>query len=130
MTTLRIAEDFAALEARISEERGGFTLFALVLREGIPDRWDLVVGAPWTGDQQSVVKYLVDQIVSQFGNERLIQLARIVVVDHDSETVEALNDAIQVEHGRVEMRDTSFLGLPIKHAYVITSKRRPAPAAA
>jgi hypothetical protein len=36
----------------------------------------------------------------------------------------------QARHGRVEVKDSSFFGLSVKHAYIITSKRPPAPAAA
>jgi hypothetical protein len=37
---------------------------------------------------------------------------------------------VQIEHGGVEVRDSNFFGLPVKHAFIITSKRPPAPAVA
>jgi hypothetical protein len=130
MTTVELKERFAELESHIAEERGAFALFALFMREDAPDRWDLIVSAPWLGDdKRSAVDYFVTQIKSRLGEQELTSLSRIVVVDPQEPSVQALNRAIQVEHGSVEVRDSNFFGLPVKHAYIITSKRSPAPAA-
>jgi len=56
------------------------------------------------------------------GPEDLTQLSRIVFIDPADVSVRALNRAIQVEHGAFEVRDTNSFGLPIKHAFIITSK--------
>lgn len=131
MTAHELSEKFRALESRIAAEKGGFALFALLMREDVPDRWDLVVSAPWIGsDKRSAVEYFVSQIKSQLGVHDLTNLARIVVVDPHDAAVQALNHAIQIEHGGIEIRDSSFFGLPVKHALIITSKRPPAPAVA
>lgn len=130
MTVAELPEKFGELESHIAEEKGGFVLFALFMREDTPDRWDLIVSAPWVGDdKRSAVNYFVSQIKSRLGEGGLTNLSRIVVIDPKDVAVQALNRAIQIEHGRVEVRDSNFFGLPIKHAYIITSKRRPAPAA-
>ncbi len=130
MTVTDLTEKFAELESRIAEEKGDFALFALFMREDSPDRWDLIVSAPWTGDdKQSAVNYFVSQIKSSLGEQGLTNLSRIVVVDPQDAAVQALNRAIQIEHGRVEVKDSDFFGLAVKHAYIITSKRSPAPAA-
>ena len=130
MTVAELTEKFAELESQIAEEKGGFVLFALFMREDAPDRWDLIVSAPWVGgDKRSAVNYFVSQIKSRLGEQDLTNLSRIVVIDPDDVAVEALNRAIQIEHGKVEVRDSDFFGLPVKHAYIITSKRPPAPAA-
>ena len=131
MTTSELTNKFAELESHIAEEKGAFALFALFMREDAPDRWDLIVSAPWAGgDKQRVVDYLIGQIKSRLGEEGLPSLARIVVIDPQDAAVQALNRAVQIEHGSVEVRDSTFFGLPVKHAYIITSKRPPAPAAA
>lgn len=126
MTVTDLTEKFAELESGIAEEKGGFALFALFMREDSPDRWDLIVSAPWTGDdKQSAVNYFVAQIKLRLGEQSLTRLSRIVVIDPQDAGVQALNRAIQVEHGRVEVRDSDFFGLAVKHAYIITSKRSP-----
>lgn len=130
MTVTEITEKFTRLESQIAQERGGFTLFALFMREDVPDRWDLIVSAPWVGDdKEAAVSYLVDQIKSRLGEENLTMLSRIVPIGSDDPAVQRLNRTISTEHGSVEVRDSNFFGLPIKHAYIITSKRPPAAAA-
>lgn len=131
MTGSELSEKFRRLESSIAEDQGGFTLFALFMREDVPDRWDLIVSAPWVGaNKREAVDYLVNQIKSRLGEQDLTSLARIVVVDPEDSAVQELNRAVQIEHGGVEVRDSNFFGLPIKHAFIITSKRPPAPAAA
>jgi len=123
-----VVEKFASLEAEIAEKRGNFSLFALVLREDAPDRWDLVVSAPWVGpNKQEAVNYFVAEIKSNLGPQGLVNLSRIVLVDPSDAPVQAFNRAIHVEHGRVEIRDSNFFGLPIKHAFIITSQSLDAP---
>lgn len=90
----------------------------------------MIVAAPWAGDRQSVVDYFVSQIKSRLGDQWLISLSRIIVIDPQEAGVQAFNRAIHVEHGRVEVRDTTIFGQAIKHAYIITSQRPHAPAAA
>jgi hypothetical protein len=131
MTTAELTEKFTELEAHIAEERGPFALFALFMREGAPNCWDLIVSAPWAGeDTRSVIDYFVSQIKSRLGAQVLIYLSRIIVINPQDSAIQALNRSIQVEHGRVEVRDSDFFGLTVKHAYIITSQRPQAPAPA
>jgi hypothetical protein len=131
MTTAELIDKFTELESHIAEEKGPFVLFALFMREDAPGRWDLMVSAPWAGDdRESVVEYFVSQIKSRLGVQSLISLSRIVVIDPQEAGVQTFNRAIQVEHGRVELRDTNIFGQDVKHAYIITSQRPHAPAAA
>lgn len=131
MTGREIPDKFRELESRIADEKGPFVLFALFMREDAPDRWDLIVSAPWvSSDTRDAVEYFVNEIKSQLGQGDLTNLSRIVVVDPQDAAVQALNRAVQIEHGDVEIRDSNFFGLPVKHAFIITSKRPSAPAAA
>ena len=124
MTVTELTENFARLESELAQEKGDFTLFALFMREDVPDRWDLIVSAPWVGeDKQAAVSYLVGQIKSRLGEDDLTRLSRIVVVDPEDAAVQNLNRTIHVEHGNVEVWDNNFFGLAIKHAQIITSKR-------
>ena len=129
MTVTNLIEKFARLEAEIAQEKGDFTFFALFMREDVSDRWDLIVAAPWVGeDKRGAVDYLVDQIKSRLGGEYLVCLSRIVPADPDHVAVQDLNRTIQVEHGNVEVRDSNIFGQAIKRAHIITSKLPPAPA--
>lgn len=123
MTTSEILERYRRLESDISKEKGDFNLFALFLREDVPDRWDLIVAAPWISDKSKALDYFVGKIKSQLGIEDLTNLSRIVFVDPADIAVSNLNRAIDVKHGDVELRDSNIFGLPVKHAFIITSKK-------
>ena len=124
MSPQELPAKLAKLESDVASDRGDFVLFALFLREDVPDRWDLIVSAPWAvADQKSALDYLVARIKSDLGPEDLTLLSRIIFVDPADIAVQDLNRAINIEHGAVEVRDSNFFGLPIKHAYIITSKR-------
>ena len=126
MIVPEVIEKFAALEASIAEEKGAFVFFALFMREEVPDRWDLIVSAPWVGDDnRAAVDYFVAQIKSKLGAQELINLTRIVVIDPENEAMQKLNRVLETEHGSVEVRDNYFFGLLIKRAFIITSKRPP-----
>ena len=124
-----LADSFVRLEAEIAKERGDFVLFALLSREDLPDRWDLIVSAPWITDRNEVLKYLVEKVQSRIGAPVLTDLSRIIFADSSDEAVKNLNRAFHVEHGSFEIKDSNVLGLPIKHGFIITSKRPRAAAA-
>jgi hypothetical protein len=130
MTLTDLKERFTRLESHIAKERGDFALFALFLREEVPDRWDLIAAAPWVvGNRQKATEYFISKIKSVLGSQDLMHLSRIVLVDPDHADVADLNREIAVEHGAVEVKDTTFSGLAVKHALIITSKRPAAPVA-
>jgi hypothetical protein len=113
---------FVELEKGLATKRGPFALFALFAREDLPDRWDLIVAAPWAQSSGDVVKFLVSEIKSKIGPHALSELSRIVVVKPSDPPVRAINQAVHVQHGNAEVRDSNFFGLPIKHAFIITSQ--------
>jgi hypothetical protein len=118
-----LVEKLAGLEKDIADERGAFALFGLFLREDVPDRWDLVVSAPWFGEnEKKTLDYLSQKIQSRLKPDQVVALSRIVVVAPDDPSVKAIQGAVRIEHGAAEMRDCVFFGLPIKHAYIITSQ--------
>jgi hypothetical protein len=124
----KLTERFARLETSIAARKGDFVFFALFLREGAPNRWDLLVAAPWLGeDRNAAVGYLVDEIKSTIGADALLSLSRIIVIDPYHEEVQEFNRHVKVEHGDVEIRDRDIFGQTIKEAHVITSKLPAAP---
>lgn len=69
------------------------------------------------------LKSLAEEIQGWFSKEDLLNLSRIVIIDESNPALRALQQAIHVEHGSAEVKDSNFFGLPIKHAYIITSQR-------
>ena len=118
-----LAKRFAELEREISREKGEFDLFALFLREDAPNRWDVVVAAPWIElDKGLALQYLGKKLQQELTTNELMQLSHIAIIDNNNPGLPAITQAVNVEHGLVEMRDQDFFGLPIKHAYIITSQ--------
>jgi len=119
-----IVDKLAAKEREMAGERGPFSLFALFLREDAADQWDLVVSASWMApDKLAALQYIAAKVQQTLGPEHLLDVTRIVVIDVDNPGLDALYRAVRAEHGSVEIRDSNFFGLPIKHAYLITCRR-------
>lgn len=119
-----LVKKLAPLEKEISEERGDFSLFALFLREDAPDRWDVVVSAPWFGDdKKSTLQYIARKLRSRLRPQELLRISRIAIVESTEESLRAIHRAVQVDHGMFEVKDCVFFGLRIKHGFIITSKR-------
>ena len=119
-----LLERFIRIERTLSDEKGGFALFALFLREDAADKWDLIVAAPWIElDRKEALSLITKNIQDTFASEELSLLSRVVLVDLANPAVEAVNQAVAIQHGQAEVRDSNFFGLQIKHAYIITSHR-------
>lgn len=108
----------------VSAEKGEFVLFGLFLREEAQDKWDLVVSAPWL--EESKLKGLgefVKKAASIVGQQELLVLSRIVTLNHDDPSLDAILKMVQIDNGPAEIRNSNFFGLEIKHAYILRAKR-------
>lgn len=115
---------FQKLERSLSSEKGEFELFALFLRKDSPDKWDLLVSAPWVQREGSAeLREIAQKIQKTLNKEDLLKLSRIILVDRKNPMLEAFHRAIHTEHAVTEVKDSNFFGQPIKHAYIFTSKR-------
>lgn len=115
---------FIKLEKDLSREKGDFSLFALFLREESQNKWDLLVSAPWIEqNRKESLRYIAGQIQEKLPSEDLLQLSRIVVIDKENPALEAITRAVNIQHASAEIKDSMFFGLPIEHAYIITSQR-------
>ena len=120
----QMIEKLASLERDIASEKGEFSLFALFLREDADDTWDLLASAPWLeADKRESLEYLVNQLHARLDTQELLSLSRIVLLEKDNPVLEAIHKEIKVRHGMTEVRDSLAFGVPIKHAYIITSTR-------
>jgi hypothetical protein len=120
-----IVEKLRVLEQNIAAVKGKFSLFALFLREDAPDRWDLLVAAPWIPkNKNTALKYFSDELIRTLDQKELLKLSRIAIIESHEPALAALQQAMHVEHGLAEIKDSNFFGLQIKHAYIITSQRQ------
>jgi hypothetical protein len=114
----------ASLEYEIASEKGEFSLFALFLREDGDNKWDLLASAPWLdANKRESLDYLVNQLRSRLDTQELLSLSMVVILEKDNPVLEAIHKEVRVKHGMAEVRDSIFFGVPIKHAYIITSER-------
>ena len=88
----------------------------------------LLASAPWLEtDKRESLEYLVNQVRARLDTQELLSLSRIVLLEEDNPVLEAVHKEVKVRHGIVEVRDSISFGVPIKHAYIITSEREPSP---
>ncbi len=119
-----LVQKLMKLEKSISSKKGRFLLFALFLSEEAQDKWDLLAAAPWISkDKGGSLKYLADKVQRALDSKEIVRLSRIVIIDEDNIALDAIHRAVNIEHGKAEIRDSVFFGLDIKHAYLITSQR-------
>jgi hypothetical protein len=113
---------FKPIEKEISDKKGDFELFAILLREDAPDKWDMVLSAPWLKkEDRSLLEYMT-LVLKEHLKEDVIKLSRVVILDNSHPALKAIHKAIGVKHGGAEIQDSNFFGLQIKHGYIITSK--------
>jgi len=118
------AEKLQKVELELSNSKGPFELFALFLREDAPNKWDLLISADWAkGDKKSSINLIIQEIKKVLSDQEMLMLSRIIILDKDNAAMKAFHGAMNVEHGLAEISDSKFLGLAIKHAYLITSQR-------
>ncbi len=119
-----IVNKLVEIEKKTSSERGEYNLFALFLREDSSNKWDILVSANWISHDKGVaLKYLADNIQKNLTKAELLLIARIVIIEENNPALPALQQAIHVEHGSAEIKESNFFGLHIKHAFLITSRR-------
>ena len=111
------------IEKDIAQEKGPLNLFALLEREDLAERWDLVVSASWAKVDQATLRYISEVIKRHLAPEAMTFLSRIVVLPATEEPVRSINRIYDVEHGQIELREPARFGLPVKHGYIITSRR-------
>ncbi len=114
---------FKKIELEISQEKGEVNLFALFLREDALDQWDVLIASAWAEkDKKATLAYLASKIQKKFTPSELVQLSRIVIIDTNNPALPSINQAIQINHGSIEIQNSNFFGLEIKHAHIITSQ--------
>jgi len=111
------------VEQEIARDKGALNLFALFMREDLADRWDLVVAGPWVKQDEATLRYVAAALKRHLTPGEMTSLARVVVLPATENPVRAITESYEVEHGQVELNDPESFGLPVKHGYLITSKR-------
>jgi len=116
-------DSFIMIEREIVKEKGALSLFALFLREDSIDRWDLLISSPnFEKKEKEALVYVVGKLRSILKKEELKLISRIIILREKNKVLEAIHKAIKTEHSGIEVKDSIFFGLKIKHAFIITSQ--------
>lgn len=122
-----IAEKLNELEREISNEKGDFTLWALLQRAGAQDRWDLVVSATWIeNNDEEGLKYLTKKVSSRLDEKEILYISRIIILDRGNPILSKLQEKVKAQHGEIKhkpvsMQDLNLSGLEISYASISTS---------
>ncbi len=111
------------VERDIALEKGPLNLFALLEREDLAERWDLVISASWAKEDKVTLRYVAEVLKRYLPPEAMTFLARIVILPASENPVRLINETYNVEHGQIELTEPSRFGLPVKYGYIITSRR-------
>lgn len=123
-TMNELADAVGQAERAMADEKGQFTLFALFLRQDAPNVWDVVVSSPWVeSDRAEALRYISAKLRAHLTDAQLTQLSRIVLVEPSSPSLDAIRRFVRAEHSAVEVKDSVFFGLDIKHGYIIAVQR-------
>jgi hypothetical protein len=126
-----LAEKLRRVESLLSDANGPFDLFGLFLREDSVDVWDLLVAASWLDPGKLVaLRKIATKVQEELGADELTKISRIVIIEETNPALAAVQQAVSVEHGLAEIQNTTFFGLMIRHAFVITARRRLPPSQA
>lgn len=118
-----LKEFLLVLEQRVSQELGGFALFALIKRDDDYGDWDLVVSAPWVKDERDLMELISIELNKNLVLQDWGMLSRIVVLSPDEPFVAAINKLVDVEHANdVSITNRQVIHVPIEDSYIITSK--------
>lgn len=118
---------FTGIEARLSEQQGPFTLFAVLLRgDSVPDRWDLVVAAPWMdGERTNGIKIVAKEVFSTAPLDIALRISRVAPVNTREAELRAFVERFAPLHGWREIRNERFFGHEIEVGYIVTAQPLP-----
>jgi hypothetical protein len=85
---------FTIVKDRLLQSRGDLRLFALVLREGSPNVWDVVVSAPWADKNlDEALRYVSSVMMTTLDSNELLLVSRVIILEDGNPVLTALLDA-------------------------------------
>ncbi len=119
-----IAEKLRNLERELKADRGPFAYFALVRDGEAPDRWDLVVSAPWiSANPMEGIRLIAEQLKKRLALQELLSISKIVPLEEGNPYLEASRSLFSgVDGDLAEMRGDIVNGILLADSYLITSQ--------
>ncbi len=115
---------FSQIRAEIITEKGDLTFFGLFLREGVEDRWDLLVSASWLDrDKAAGRRYLTRKLNARLSDREILELSRIVVIERTDPGLRKLLNDVTVDGGEIrELKNLRFAGQSLSRAIILEAK--------
>jgi hypothetical protein len=108
----------------MADQKGEFTLFALLLRTDALGTWDLVVSAPWleSGTLKSTGEF-IRLLTKLIGEESLQHFSRVVTLEKDAPEVRFLVEHFPTCNDEIrEAQNLDLFGLQIQAATIFRAK--------
>ena len=117
-------DKYIEIEKELSKRYGPFNLFALFLREDSAGKWDILVASDWIEqNKRESMRLIAGFLQEHLDKDELINISRIVLIEDSNPALSAFQSEMNIERGNIEVKNRNLFGLPIKHAYIITSRR-------
>ena len=115
---------FAQIRDEIIAENGDLIFFALFLREGAEDRWDLLASASWLDrDEPSSLRYLTKQLTAKLSERELLEVSRIVIVEQNDPALRRLLRNVTATDGEIQtLENVKFGSLTLSRAIIFEAK--------
>jgi hypothetical protein len=121
----KLVDKLIQVEKHLSTRKGPFDLFALILREELSDKWDLLVAADWIENNfDQSLKLISRELTKKLSSEELSTISKVVLLSIFDQRVKSVQKAIQIEHLDTELVNVGLFGFFVDRGYLITSKRR------
>jgi hypothetical protein len=128
---MKALADRASSLLPLLDAKGKVYLFALFERDDISGKWDVVLSSDWSDkDASAAVRFVSEQLVPLLNDVELAALSRVVIIPSSEPGVLAMSSAANVTGGCLEVVDSNFMGLDIKHAFVFRCAKPAIPATA
>jgi HEPN domain-containing protein len=83
--------NYIELGKEIEKEKGEFTLYALLERENNPNRWDILMAAPWVGEGSlEETRYVVERMSKVLSPEERTAVSQIALLRPDEPVVQEI----------------------------------------
>ena len=115
-------DNLTAVEQTLAAECGPFSFFALALREDSPDRWDLLVAAPWiSAAEREALRRIANAVTGTLSDLEILKISRIVILHKSDPILHGLHSTFPDQIHNEMMQDLVSNGMLIEYLYVFVS---------
>ncbi len=117
-----ILEKLKSVVHDLENEHSPISLFALFLREGSLEKWDIVICASWLkpSDKSAYIQ-VISKIQAKLNSSELVQMSRVVILDSADPVVSFFQEVCPVTNGgfKESPRDFSVEPFSEKFSFII-----------